>query len=212
MMFSNPYLFYAVTDPKYTAKQSLTQLVESAIHGGVTCVQLRDKTADKQALYHKACELKAVTDRYGIPLIINDHVEIAKAVDAAGVHIGQTDGSVSLARKLLGEDKIIGVSARTAEQALKAQTEGASYLGCGAVFGTNTKADAKPLSFAALQEICAAVDIPVVAIGGVSHENVSKLRGCGISGAAFVSAVFDTPDVENRCRLIRKMMEQVVEI
>ncbi len=207
---SNPYLLYAVTDPIYTLEKPLTVLVEQAILGGITCVQLRDKTASKEDFLAQAVALKAVTDRYDIPLIINDYVDIAKQIDAAGVHIGQSDLSLKQARQILGKDKIIGVSARTVEQAQKAQAEGASYLGVGAIFGTMTKADAKPLSIQALQTICHAVDIPVVAIGGVNGENVTQLRKTAIAGAAMVSAIFSSEDIKQTSKRLRTIMEQVV--
>lgn len=208
---SNTYLLYAVTDPGVTRNTTLEAQAEAAIRGGVTCVQLRDKTASKEEFLKQAISLKRITDQYHTPLIINDHVDIAKEIDAAGVHIGQSDMTLTQARKILGDKKIIGVSARTVELAVKAQNEGASYLGVGAVFGTTTKADAKPLEMDTLKQICDSISIPVVAIGGVNERNVSQLKGSGVSGVAIVSAIFNRTDVESASRELRKIMEWVVE-
>jgi thiamine-phosphate pyrophosphorylase len=203
------YLLYAVTDRSWLNGQRLEDQVEQAILGGVTCVQLRDKTLSPKEFYAEAVQVKQVTDCYGVPLIINDHVEIAAQIGAAGVHIGQSDMNLREARAMLGPDRIIGVSARTVEQALSAQLGGANYLGVGAVFGTTTKLDAKPLDFAALQAICQAVEIPVVAIGGVNAENLSKLKGSGIAGAAIVSALFAQPDITAAAQILREKLEWV---
>ena len=205
----NPYLLYAITDPGYAERMPLEDQVEAAIRGGITCLQLRDKTADKEEFRRQAISVKKLTDAAGIPLIVNDHVDIAAEIDAAGVHIGQKDMALTEARAILGPDKIIGVSARTVELALKAQQDGASYLGVGAVFGTTTKLDAKPLEMETLKSICAAVSIPVVAIGGISQNNVEKLAGTGISGAAVVSAVFGQPDIEAACIKLLETLKQV---
>lgn len=205
----NPYLLYAITDPGYAERMPLEDQVEAAIRGGITCLQLRDKTADKEEFRRQAISVKKLTDAAGIPLIVNDHVDIAAEIDAAGVHIGQKDMALTEARAILGPDKIIGVSARTVELALKAQQDGASYLGVGAVFGTTTKLDAKPLEMETLKSICAAVSIPVVAIGGISQNNVEKLTGTGISGAAVVSAVFGQPDIEAACIKLLETLKQV---
>lgn len=205
----NPYLLYAITDPGYAERMPLEEQVEAAIRGGITCLQLRDKTADKEEFRRQAISVKKLTDAAGIPLIVNDHVDIAAEIDAAGVHIGQKDMALTDARAILGPDKIIGVSARTVELALKAQQDGASYLGVGAVFGTTTKLDAKPLEMETLKSICAAVSIPVVAIGGISQNNVEKLTGTGISGAAVVSAVFGQPDIEAACIKLLETLKQV---
>lgn len=205
----NPYLLYAITDPGYADRMPLEQQVEAAIRGGITCLQLRDKTASKEDFRRQAISVKQITDAAGIPLIINDYVDIAAEINAAGVHIGQKDMKLTEARAILGPDKIIGVSARTVELALQAQKDGASYLGVGAVFGTTTKLDAKPLEMETLKSICAAVSIPVVAIGGISEQNVEKLTGTGISGAAVVSAVFGQPDIEAACQRLLATLKQV---
>jgi len=187
---------YAVTDRKWLQKeQTLAQQVEQAILGGATIVQLREKHVTAQAFLALAQEVKQVTDRYQIPLIIDDAVDVALAVDAAGVHVGQQDMEAVEARRRLGTDKIMGVSAQTVEQALAAQRAGADYLGVGAVFPTNSKADAVAVSLDTLRAICAAVQIPVVAIGGINAENMIALQGTGIVGVAVISAIFAKPDV-----------------
>lgn len=187
---------YAVTDRKWLQKeQTLAQQVEQAILGGATIVQLREKHVTAQAFLALAQEVKQVTDRYQIPLIIDDAVDVALAVGAAGVHVGQQDMEAVEARRRLGTDKIMGVSAQTVEQALAAQRAGADYLGVGAVFPTNSKADAVAVSLDTLRAICAAVQIPVVAIGGINAENMIALQGTGIVGVAVISAIFAKPDV-----------------
>ncbi len=202
-------LLYAVTDRSYLGGKSLETAVEQAILGGATCIQLRDKLLTEAEFYEEAVSVKRVTDRYNIPLIINDHVEIAQRIDAAGVHVGQSDMDALAARRILGKDKIIGVSARTVEAAILAKEKGADYLGVGAIFGTQTKLDAKPLDFETLKSICGVCGIPVVAIGGVNAENVLSLKGSGIAGAAIVSAVFAQPDITEAARILRKKLEWV---
>lgn len=196
---------YAVTDRRWLKPgQTLAGQVEQAILGGVTMVQLREKHADAQEFLALAREVKAVTDRYGVPLLINDDVELARAVDASGVHVGQEDMAAELARARLGGAKIVGVSARTVEQALAAEAAGADYLGAGAVFPTGSKSDAERLDLATLREICAAVRIPVVAIGGVNGDNLPQLRGSGIAGVAVISAIFAAPDVRRAAETLRQ--------
>lgn len=207
----NPYLLYAITEPRLAKEMTLTEQVEAAAKGGITCLQLRHKEADKETFYQEALAVKKITDAYGIPLIINDHVDIAAKVDAAGVHIGQSDMQLEQARKILGPDKIIGVSARTVELAQKAQAAGATYLGTGAVFGTTTKLDAKPLDFETLKAVCSSVSIPVVAIGGINGENVVRLKDSGISGAAIVSGIFGADDITAACKALKEKMEWIVE-
>lgn len=187
---------YAVTDRKWLQKeQTLAQQVEQAILGGATIIQLREKHVTAQAFLALAQEVKQVTDRYQIPLMIDDAVDVALAVGAAGVHVGQQDMEAVEARRRLGADKIMGVSAQTVEQALAAQQAGADYLGVGAVFPTNSKADAVEVSLDTLRAICTAVQIPVVAIGGITAENMIALQGTGIVGVAVISAIFAKPDV-----------------
>lgn len=198
---------YAVTDRSWLSGRTLEQCVEQALQGGVSMVQLREKLLSGEDFLRSAERIKRICDAYQTPLIINDDVEIALKTDAAGVHVGQQDMAVSKARRMLGEKKIIGASARTVEQALKAEKEGADYLGVGAVFGTNTKKDAKSINLSLLQEICSAVRIPVAAIGGVTLENMMELKGTGVSGAAVVSAVFDNEDIVAAVKELRKKAE-----
>lgn len=187
---------YAVTDSKWLNGRTLPDVVEEAIAGGVTFIQLREKKLSHEEFVSLAKEVKKVTDRYRVPFIINDDVEVAKEVDADGVHVGQNDTSVEDARRVLGPDKIIGVSAHNVEEALAAQEKGADYLGAGAAFTTSTKLDASALSVDTLWAICRAVSIPVVAIGGINADNILKLKGTGIDGVAVVSAVFAAENVK----------------
>lgn len=200
---------YAVTDRSWTGDRTLVSQVEEALKGGVTCVQLREKNLDEESFLQEALQMKELCDRYQVPLIINDHVDIALKSGAAGVHVGQGDMKVEEVRKLAGDHLIIGVSARTVEQALEAQRGGADYLGVGAVFGTTTKLDARPIERETLQAICNAVDIPVVAIGGISRENLPELKGSGVDGVALVSAIFAASDIEKQCRELRALSEDL---
>ena len=202
---------YAVTDRSWTGKYTLLEQVEQALKGGATCIQFRDKTLDDKAFLEEAKKMKALCQQYQVPLIINDHVEIAVLCGADGVHVGQKDMKASAVREIFGEDMIIGVSARTVEQAVEAEQAGADYLGSGAVFGTTTKTDAKKLSLETLKDICQAVQIPVVAIGGVQKENIPKLAGTGVEGTALVSAVFSAQDIEEECRQLRCITEEMLQ-
>lgn len=203
-------LLYAVTDRTWLCGKTLAAQVESALLGGVTCVQLREKTLSDAEFLAEAVKIKALCGRYGVPLIINDSVEIALESGADGVHIGQGDGDAASVRARLGKNKILGVSARTVEQAVAAEHAGADYLGAGAVFGTSTKADARPVSRETLMEIAAAVRIPVVAIGGVTREKLARLSGTGIAGAAVVSAVFAAADIEKESRALLRAVREAV--
>lgn len=187
-------LLYAVTDRAWTGSQPLTRQVEAALQNGATCLQLREKALDPAAFREEARQMAALCRRYGVPLIINDNVEVALACGAAGVHLGQQDMPIAQARRMAGPDLILGASAHTVQEALEAQAAGADYLGVGAVFSTSTKADASPLPLTTLGEICAAVSIPVVAIGGITETNLLQLTGCGAAGVAVVSAIFGAPD------------------
>ncbi|HEY5555927.1 MAG TPA: thiamine phosphate synthase [Acetobacterium sp.] len=188
-------LLYAVTDCMWLGSKSLKVQVEDAIKSGVTFVQLREKNLDFEDFLKQAKEMKSVTDRYRIPFVINDNVEVALACGADGVHVGQHDLEVRNVRNLIGQDKILGVSVQTLEQAVLAEESGADYLGVGAVFSTDTKPDADTVSLNILKEICAGVSIPVVAIGGIHEENVLDLCGSGIDGIAVVSAIFAQLDI-----------------
>lgn len=188
-------LLYAVTDCMWLGSKSLKVQVEDAIKSGITFVQLREKNLDFEDFLKQAKEMKSVTDRYRIPFVINDNVEVALACGADGVHVGQHDLEARNVRILIGEDKILGVSVQTLEQAVLAEESGADYLGVGAVFSTDTKPDADTVSLNTLKEICAGVSIPVVAIGGIHEENVLDLCGSGIDGIAVVSAIFAQLDI-----------------
>ena len=203
-------LLYAVTDRAWTGRQTLYRQVEQALKGGVTCVQLREKELDQEAFLAEAKELRGLCRAYGVPFIVNDSVEIALACGADGVHVGQSDMDAGQVRALAGGRLMIGVSARTAEEALRAWQAGADYLGVGAVFATSTKPDAKAVSRQTLTKICAAVDIPVVAIGGVSRDNMPELSGTGIDGVALVSAIFAAEDIEGRCRELKELARKTV--
>lgn len=200
-------LLYAVTDRAWTGEISLEQQIEEAIKAGVTLIQLREKDMEEEAFIKEARRVKALTARYGIPLIINDSVAVALAADADGVHVGQGDLDAAKVRKLLGQDKILGVTAKTVEQALQAQADGADYLGSGAVFGSATKKDACPMTMERLREITAAVSVPVVAIGGINQENIMKLAGSGVAGVAVVSGIFGAEDIGAAVRNLRRSAE-----
>lgn len=194
---------YAVTDRAWLGEQTLAEQVEAAIRGGATCIQLREKELDGEAFLREALEIRALCRRYGVPLFINDNVDIAIACGADGVHIGQHDAPAAEVRRRIGPDRMLGVSAQTVEQALKAQADGADCLGVGAVFSTGTKPDADDVSREELKAICSAVKIPVVAIGGIKRENLHALAGSGIDGVAVVSGIFAAPDIEQAARELR---------
>ena len=200
---------YAVTDRAWTGKQTLFEQAEAAMRGGITCLQLREKNMDKDEFLKEALEMKELCRSYNVPLIINDDPYIAVKSGADGVHIGQKDMSLKEAREITGNGMIIGVTAALPELAVKAEKEGADYIGSGAVFGSSTKADAKPLSHDVLREITAYVNMPVVAIGGITRDNMSRLAGTGIAGAALVSAIFSADDIEAECRYLMKISEQI---
>lgn len=202
---------YAVTDRAWLNGRKLEDDVEKAIRGGATFIQIREKDLDNAAFLAQAKAVKAVTDRYGVPYVVDDNVEVAKAIDADGVHVGQSDMETGAVREKLGPDKIIGVSVQTVEQALLAEKRGADYLGVGAVFPTSTKQDASEVSFELLREICDKVSIPVVAIGGINRENVTQLAGSGIDGIAVVSAVFAAEDIEKATAELAEKVRQTVK-
>lgn len=202
-------LLYAVTDRSWLNGRTLYEQVQEALAGGVTMVQLREKKMSEAELLEEAERMKELCARYRVPLIMNDHVELARRVGADGVHVGQKDMDVRTARRMLGPDKIIGASARTVEQAVRAWEQGADYLGVGAVFPTGTKQDAQVISYERLKEVCAAVPIPAVAIGGITKDNVRELSGSGIDGIAVVSALFARKDIRQAAAELRKRMEGV---
>ena len=195
-------LLYAVTDRAWLRGRSLTACVQQAIEGGATFVQLREKKAPREEVVMLARELQALCRETGVPFVINDEVDIALEVGADGVHVGQDDMACREARRRLGPDAIVGVSAQTVEQALKAQADGADYLGVGALIPTPTKPDAVDVTFGELRAICDAVDIPVVGIGGLNARTIDRLEGSGADGAAVVSAIFAADDcLEATCEL-----------
>lgn len=209
-MKSDSLLLYAVTDSRLLcAGETLEQKVLQAIDGGITFLQLREKNADCRGLLRTATALKKLCAARGIPFVINDYVETAAACKADGVHVGQSDVSVGRAREILGNSAIVGASVQTVGQALAAERAGASYLGVGAVFHTDSKADAADVPFKTLREICAAVKIPVVAIGGITAENIGQLAGSGIAGVAAISAVFAQPDISGAARMLRARAEKL---
>ena len=203
-------LLYAVTDRTWLDNETLYEQVEKAIKGGVTFVQLREKNLDEESFLNEAITIQKLCRKYNIPFVINDNVEIARTINADGVHVGQSDMKATNARAILGEDKILGVSVQTVEQALLGEKEGADYLGVGAVFPTGSKSDAEDVSFETLKEICSAVSIPVVAIGGIGADNISKLKNSGISGIAVISAIFAADDIESATKILKKLTEKVV--
>lgn len=203
-------LLYAVTDRAWVGRQTLYEQVECAIRGGVTCLQLREKELDSGSFFEEAEKIKLLCNKSNVPFIVNDNVEIAVKCGADGVHIGQEDMAAAEVRRIIGKDMILGVSAQTVEQAKKAEQDGADYLGVGAVFPTSTKLDAADVPYDTLKEICAAVKIPVVAIGGIKRENINMLSGSGISGIAVVSAIFAAEDIENECRILKGITSDAV--
>lgn len=202
------YSIYLVTDDGCLQGRALIDCVREALEGGVTLVQYRAKTASSAEMYAKALQLKALCDSFNVPLIINDRLDIAMAVGAAGVHLGQDDLPCAAARKLLGEDYLIGVSAHNPAEAKAALQSGADYLGCGAVFGTATKADVKKLGTDGLAAICKAKGLPVVGIGGVTADNYREVRAAGADGAAIVSGILAQPDIRATVETIAKVSEE----
>jgi len=188
-------LLYAVTDRAWVGEKSLYEQVEEALKNGATCVQLREKDLDEAAFLAEAVEIGGLCKRYHVPFIINDNVEVAVKCGADGIHVGQGDMHLSSVRARVGENMIIGVSAHTVQEACEAIKGGADYLGLGAVFSTSTKTDVDLMSWETLKEICYASSVPTVAIGGISKENILKLSGSGVDGAAVVSAVFGADDI-----------------
>ena len=206
----NDLLLYAVTDRHWLGKRSLKEVVKESLDGGVTFVQLREKTLEDDKFLEEAKELKQLCKEYNVPFVINDNVDIAIAMDADGVHVGQSDMEAGNVREKLGPDKIIGVSAQTVEQAVLAEQRGADYLGVGAVFPTGSKDDAVEVSHETLKAICEAVSIPVIAIGGISVGNVKELAGSGIVGIAVISAIYAAKDIKKAAEDLKAETARVV--
>lgn len=204
-------LLYAVTDRAWVGKQSLYEQIESALKGGATCVQLREKNLNDEEFLKEAMEISVLCKQYTVPFFINDNVEIAVKCQADGIHVGQEDMEVAQVRQRVGADMIIGVSVHSVKEALEAVENGADCLGVGAMFSTSTKTDADVLSKETLRDICATVEVPVVAIGGIDKTNISQLAGTGVDGVALVSAIFASDDIEKECRLLHKLSEEMVK-
>lgn len=202
---------YAITDNRWLAGHSLEGKVEAALKGGVTFLQLRDKEASHEDLVNMAVKLKAIASRYNIPFVVNDDVEAAKESGADGVHIGQSDMDYEKARAILGPDKIIGMTAKTVEQAKKAEGLGADYIGVGAVFHTSTKSDAKDMSRSTLLSVTDAVSLPIAAIGGINYDNANQLKNTGVSGIAVVSAIFSKEDAYKAALELKKKTDEIFD-
>lgn len=205
------YKVYLVTDRKFMSTETLEEAVEQAIQGGVTLVQLREKECSSKEYYETALSIKKITDKYNVPLLIDDRIDIALAADAAGVHIGQSDIPCSIARKILGEDKIIGVTAKTIEQAVKAEKDGADYLGVGAVFKTGTKKDAINITMEDLKNIRKSVKIPITAIGGINKDRIKEFKGTGINGTAIVSGIIAQKDIKKAAMEVKEELDKIIE-
>ena len=207
---SSNLCLYAITDRSWLNVETLSQQVEKALKGGATMLQLREKHLSKEAFIKEALVIKKLCRTYNVPLIINDNVDIALAIDADGVHVGQQDQAVNEVRKKLGPHKIVGVTAKNIEQARVAQQQGASYLGVGAVFETTTKLDTRKISLETLKTICETVNMPVVAIGGITQNNINELIGTGIHGVAVISAIFAQSDIEAATKSLKKQVEMIL--
>ena len=195
-------LLYGITDRYWLDGRNLKDDVELALKGGTTMLQLREKKLDEENFYKEAVEIKALCKKYRVPFIINDNVELAKKVDADGVHVGQNDMVAQDVRAIIGPDKILGVSTQTVEEAILAEKMGADYLGVGAVFPTGSKDDCWVLSHDLCRDICSAVKIPVVAIGGITKDNIRELKGLGFAGISVISAIFAQKNIEEACRIL----------
>lgn len=211
MSLKEDLLLYAVTDRHYLHDKTLEEAVKEAIDGGITFVQLREKNMDHEDFKEEALRIQSLCHQYQIPFVIDDDVDLAVEICADGVHVGQSDLEALEARKKIGSDKILGVSAGTVEEAIKAEKAGADYLGVGAVFPTGSKDDATPVSHDTLKAICNAVSIPVIAIGGITRDNVRELEGTGIVGIAVISAIFAKDNITSATEdLLQKTKEAIL--
>lgn len=203
-------LLYAVTDSRWCQGTRLEEQIEKALKGGISFLQLREKELSQKEFIEEGKRVLNLCRQYKVPLVINDDIEVAKIVGAEGVHLGQSDDSPALARKILGNDAIIGLSASTVEEAVSGRKQGADYIGAGAVFHTATKNNTRDLSEKALKSIVESINIPVVAIGGINENNMELLGNTGISGVALVSAVFSASDIEKKCRILKEKAEKII--
>lgn len=210
MKLNKSLLLYAITDRHWLNGKTLYSQVELALKGGATMIQIREKDLDENAFLKEAEQIQSLCAKYCVPFIVNDNVELAVKIGADGVHVGQSDMAAKDVRVLIGKDKILGVSAQTVKQALEAQKCGADYLGTGAVFPTGSKDDAQVLGVQTLKEICSAVNIPVVAIGGISKDNILELKKSGIAGVSVISAIFAQNDIVAATAELKSLAEQIV--
>ena len=206
----NALLLYGVTDRKWLKGRSLAEVVKESLVGGATMIQLREKNLEEGPFLEEAKELQALCRKYKVPFIVNDNVDIALEMDADGIHVGQSDMEAGMVREKLGPEKILGVSAQTVEQAVLAEKRGADYLGVGAVFPTGSKDDAVEVDFDTLKAICEAVTIPVVAIGGITRDNVTQLSGSGICGVAVISALYAQEDIKASTGILRDKIKNII--
>lgn len=205
----NAMQLYAITDRNWLNGNTLASQVEDALRGGATFLQLREKNASKEEIIKEALEIKEICKKYNVPFVIDDDVDIAKEIDADGVHIGQNDASYKYARDILGDNKIIGMTAHNLEEALTAQNSGADYIGVGAVFNTSTKLDTIPMSRETLMQITSNISIPVVAIGGINENNILELKGSGVDGVAVISAIFSKEDITEAANNLLSLSKQL---
>ena len=203
---------YFITDSTGLSEEEFLRRTEEALRGGVTLLQLREKNRTTREYLSLAEKVHALTRRYGVPLLIDDRLDVAMAMDAEGVHLGQSDLPIHIARRILGPDKIVGATAKTVPQAAEAYEQGADYLGVGAVFPTSSKSDVGEMSYETLKAICKAVSIPVVAIGGISGENVGKLAGSGICGVAVISAIYAAKDVKAAAADLKATVKEMLRV
>lgn len=204
-------LLYAVTDRRWSDNDTFYNHIEESLEGGVTFLQLREKNLDMDSFFKEAIKVKELCTKYNVPFIINDNVEIALKSNADGIHVGQDDMDAKKVRKLIGKEKILGVSVQTVEQALFAQEQGANYLGVGAIFTTTSKDDAKNVNINTLKEICNAVNIPVVAIGGIDKDNIKQLSKTGINGIAVISAIYASKNIKNATAKLKELVEEIIK-
>ncbi|MCR5629331.1 thiamine phosphate synthase [Eubacterium sp.] len=204
-------LLYGITDRSWLNGRTLSEVVKESLEGGVTILQIREKDIDEKNFLEEAKEIKKICEKFNVPLIINDNVEIAKMVDADGVHLGQDDMDIEEARKILGPRKIIGITAKSIVQAKEAQMKGADYLGSGAIYTSGTKQNAKRLTVEDLKAICASVEIPVVAIGGLTYDNIDVLKDSGISGIAVVSAIYASTDIKTDTIKLKEKTRSLID-